>query len=118
MAESLKLNIIINLTPVANDNNISKDELIVVILFLEYLGLIRLRCILYGNDCTAPLNDMEQGYVMKYSLYFSNRYDYRTIVSSAGLNSDKEIDAMCRRYIVPGIRIVDSVIYYVGDLNE
>lgn len=118
LAEDLKNNLIINITPIAEKNNITKDELIIVILYLEYVGLIRKRAIIYDNDCTAPLNDGEQNLIVKYSLYFSNKYDYRTIIQNVGINSDKEIDYLNRRYLLPGIRIDNSIVSYVGDLDE
>ena len=118
LAEDLKNNLIINITPIAEKNNISKDELIIAILYLEYLGLIRKRAIIYNNDCTAPLNENEQNLVVKYSLYFSNKYDYQTIIHNVGINSDKEIDYLYGRYLLPGIRIDNSTISYVGDLDE
>ncbi len=118
LAFDLKNNLIINLTPIAEKNNISKDELIIAILYLEYTGLIKKRSIIYENDVTAPINEAEQSALVKYSLYFSNKYDYHSIVQNVGLNADKEIDYLYRRYLLPGVKIDNSIISYVGDINE
>ena len=111
-------NLIVNLSAFNDKYNVSKEEAIVIILFLEYLELIKRRVISYERDTASPLTEYDNSLVVKYTLYFMNKYDYNTIVGRVGINSDKELAYINSKYLVPGVRIIDKVVYYVGDYHE
>lgn len=108
----------INLNEFANKCSITPQELIIIILYLEYAGLIKKRCILKEENCTVPINTKDEILIAKYGLYTSNKFDYNSIVSKVGLNSDKELEYLNERFLMPGVILVNQTLYYVGDLNE
>ncbi len=111
-------NYYINLITTSNDFNISSEELIVIILYLEYIGMIKKRGISFNNNSTFPLNENDESLIMKYSLYFSNKMEFNEIVRNAGLNSSKEIEYLYSKFLLPGVIIDNNCTYYVGDLDE
>ena len=102
----------------ASTYSISINELIVIVLFFEYLGIIKMRKILTENNCCVPLKSNDESLLLKYSLVLSNKFDYDTITKRIGLNSDKELLYMSNNYLMPGIILKDKILYYVGDVNE
>lgn len=114
----IKNNYSISLSQISAKYNISINELIIVILYLEYKDLIIKRSISKNLDCTSPLTEKEEALVLKYSLLLFNKYDYNSLIKNAGFGAEKELDYMMNKLIIPGIRIENSTIYYVGDSNE
>lgn len=98
--------------------NISNDELVIIILYLEYIGLIPTKAINLGLDNITSLNTKEDSLIIKYSIQFQNKYDYQTILRNAGVGADKEINYIMEKFLFPGVRLDNNNIYYVGDLNE
>ena len=96
----------------------SKDELIAIIEYLEYVGLMKTLSIHEGQDLISVLNTKEDGLIIKYSIQFSNKYDYNTIVRNVGLGSEKEIEMIIENHLIPGVKLENSNLYYVGDLDE
>lgn len=115
---SIQNNYYINLTTFSSGFGISPTELVVIILFFEYIGIINKRGISLNNDCTIPLNDNDESLIMKYSLYLSNKMDYNSIIRGAGFNSNKELEYLNSKLLLPGVIINNNEIYYVGDLDE
>ena len=116
--EEMKQLISAKLSELATKYNVSVEELIIAILFLEYKGLVRTRTINVNLDTITKLTDKEESLIIKYSLLFSNKYDYKTLVTNAGFGSEKEIDYMMEKYLVPGVKLDNQTIYYIGDENE
>ena len=98
--------------------SLSINEIIVAILFLEYFGLISKRKILISNSCCIPLSENDESLLIKYSLLFSNKCDYDSIIKRIGLNSDKELIYMSNNYLMPGVILNGTNISYVGDLDD
>lgn len=115
---SLNLTLNNDLNQLASTYSISINELIVIVLFFEYLGIIKMRKILTENNCCVPLKSNDESLLLKYSLVLSNKFDYDTITKRIGLNSDKELLYMSNNYLMPGIILKDKILYYVGDVNE
>lgn len=113
-----KANLTLSFTKLVELYNISKDEAILIILFLEYLGFINKRVILIDKDTTSLLTEYDNSLITKYALYLNNKFDYNTIIQRAGLNSDKELEYLNNKFLFPGVRIINSTIYYIGDLND
>ncbi len=118
IATTIQNNYYINLSSFSNEWNITVNELIIVILFLEYIGIIKKRGISYDSNSTFPLNDNDESLIVKYSLYFSNKMEFNEIIRNAGFNSTKELEYLYSKFLLPGIIIDNNSIYYVGDLNE
>ena len=118
MYEEFKNVIGLSISNTAKKYNISNDEFVVIFLYLEYIGLISTKAINISQDSISSLNIKEDSLIVKYSLQFSNNYDYNTIIRNAGLGSDKEINYIMEKFLFPGVKLDNSNIYYVGDLNE
>lgn len=114
----LHSNIEINMQQICNDFNISVDELIVIILYLEYNDLIGKRAIVKNQNCTCQLTEKDESLILKYSLLFFDKFDYETMLQKGGFGSEAEIKYMDNRYLIPGVIIKDSTIYYYGDNYE
>ena len=102
----------------ASKYNITSYELVAIEKYLEYIGLLSTKSVNMTLDTIKKLSETEETTVVKYSILFSNKYDYKTIVASGGFGAEKELTQINNYYLVPGVRIQDSTIYYVGDLNE
>ena len=102
----------------ASKYNITIDEFIVVILYLEYKDLIKKRIISKQLDSTSPLSEKDEDLILKYSLLFFNKYNYNTLIEKAGFGAEQELDYMMKKLIIPGVKIENSNIYYIGDSNE
>ena len=113
-----KDNLILSFSKLAELYNISKDEAILLVLYLEYIGFIKKMAILSDNDTTSLLTEYDNSLITKYALYFNNKFDYNTIIQRTGLNSDKELNYLNNKFLIPGVRIINSTIYYIGDLND
>ena len=111
-------NVVINLQDTANAYQISIDEIVILILFLEYKDAITKRCILKEKNCTTRLTDNEDGLCVKYSIWFYNKNDYNTILQKAGFAGQNEISELQSKNLIPGIIIKDNQIYYYGDSHE
>ena len=111
----LENNLSITLSEMANKYNISKDELIVIILFLEYKDLIKKRIISQNLDRTTPLTEKEESLILKYSLLFFNKFDYKTILEKAGFGAEQEIQYLMEKKLLPGVKIENNNLIYVGD---
>lgn len=108
----------INLNVLKEKYNLSIDEIIVIILFLEYLGLIPKRIISKEENMTYAISTHEENMLQKYSLFLASKFDYETITQRVGLNSDKELSYLDSKLLMPGIKLIDEKLYYVGDLDE
>ena len=111
----LVVNIVINLSEFANSYGISTDELIVLILFLEYIGMIKKRVIDKEKDCTLALSDREEGIIVNYSLILSSKATYEEIVGKMGFYAPNELEFLNSKMLIPGIKIENSKIDYFGD---
>ena len=114
----IKDNYSISLSQMASKYNITIDEFIVVILYLEYKDLIKKRIISKQLDSTSPLSEKDEDLILKYSLLFFNKYNYNTLIEKAGFGAEQELDYMMKKLIIPGVKIENSNIYYIGDSNE
>lgn len=93
-------------------------EFCVVILYLEYLDLINKKTINYESGIINSVSYNDANLVSKYNLYFINKYDFNTICSLAGNSSPTDLFYLNSKFLIPGVRLINSILYYVGDLNE
>ena len=116
--QELKMNVNNDINMISSTYGIEYNEVLAIILFLEYIGVIRKRKILIDNNCCVPLSETDESLVLKYSILLSNKMDYTSIIQRSGLNSDRELEYLNRYYLMPGAVLNDKVISYVGDLDE
>jgi hypothetical protein len=117
MFEELKNINSIPISTLTNKYNITKEELIIIIEYLEYFGLMRTLSIHNNQDLISILNTKEDALIIKYSIQFSNKYDYNTILRNVGLGADKEIEMIIENHLIPGVKLENSTLIYVGDLD-
>ena len=111
-------NISISLSQFAGSYSISVDELIVLILFLEYIGMIKKRIIDKEKDCTSLTTDKDEGIIVNYSLILSSKASYEEIVGKMGFYAPNELEYLNNKMLIPGIKIANSKIDYFGDQYE
>lgn len=116
--KEVKINKYNNLADLSSKYSIEIIEVVVIILYLEYIGVIEKRKIVLSSNTTTPFNSNDDALLVKYSLFFSNKYDYQTITKRIGVNSDKDLIYINDYFLFPGVIIKDNNIYYVGDLND
>ena len=107
----------IKISYIAKEANVSNEEVIVVVLYLEYLNYLSEKTI---NTTSGMIMDFSLGdkeIFDKYINYFRNRNDYNTIINNAGSKAKDDLIYINNNYLVEGIKIVDNRIYYVGDYN-
>ena len=107
-----------SISSITKSYNISKEELFAIIEYLEYVGLMKTLSIHNNIDTISNLNNKEDSLILKYSIQFSNKYDYNTILRNVGLGADKEIEMIIENHLIPGVKFENNTLYYIGDLDE
>ncbi|MBQ6497308.1 MAG: hypothetical protein IJI58_01170 [Bacilli bacterium] len=95
--------------------NVSNLELVIMVLYIEYLGLINKRMISIEMDSIKKTSFVEQNMVQKYNTYFKEKKDYDSIIEAMGNKAANDLATMNDTFLMPGIRLINSKLYYVGD---
>ena len=53
--------------------------------------------------------------MQKYNTYFQNKTPLSDIVNAMGKNAITDLNTMNSNFLMPGVRYVNSNLYYVGD---
>ena len=56
--------------------------------------------------------------IQKYTVHFQNKSDFHSISTSVGGNVSNDLEYMNKHFLMPGVRFIDSKLYYVGDCHE
>lgn len=107
----------IKLSYIANQVNVSIDEVIIVVLYLEYLNYLSEKTICRDKDMITDFTPNDKALFDKYIVHFRNKSDLDTIKANCGPNAFEELFYINNYYIAEGVRIVDNKIYYAGDYN-
>ena len=94
---------------------VSTYEFVIILLYLEYLGLFTRKNISLVDDFVRPVSIMDQNMAQKYYSYFQSKSDYNTIFSSLGNDVLNDLSYLNQNFLIPGVRFLDSKMYYVGD---
>jgi len=97
---------------------VSAYEFIVVILYFEYFQLIGRKNVSFESNIIRPIDYMDQQLIMRYGTFFLDKQNYSQIVSVMGMNAVQELDFFEKHFLSPGVRIINSTIYYVGGIDE
>lgn len=111
----VKDNFSISLKELSEKYNLSINEVIITILFLEYYSLVSKRKISIEKEMTFKVSEDDRALLLKFSLLISNKFDYRTVIEKAGFNSDKELKYLYDNYLLPGVILKDDTLVYLGD---
>ena len=95
--------------------NITNLEYVVIVLYLEYLTLINKRIISIDLDLIKHTTFVEQNMMQKYVTYFQNKTSFDDITSVMGKNASNDLTLMDKQFLMPGVRFINSKLYYVGD---
>lgn len=95
--------------------NLNNLEFVVIVLYLEYLNLMSKKIISLENDSMKKTTFVEQNMIQKYSSYFQGKRDLEFIINNAGTNTTNDLNTMNKYFLMPGVRLIDSKLYYVGD---
>lgn len=98
--------------------NISPYEFCVIISYFVYIGVMNRRTINYQGGFISSPSFNDSMLVNKYRSYFEQHDDFVKICTSVGMGSANELACIDSLMLFPGVRIVDSSIYYIGDINE
>ena len=96
--------------------NISNTEYVMITLYLEYLKLINKKVINLKNDTIKVPSLKEQEIVRKYSIYLLEKKSIETITEAFGNTAQNDLLFLNNSLLMPGVRLIDSVLYYYGDL--
>jgi len=108
----------INLLDIANKYNTSNYEIAVVISYFEMLGLMKKRSILLTTNTMVENNPLDQNMLSKYLSYFQAKKSFEEIKSVYGEDVYTELSTINEKFMYPGLRFIDKVIYYYqGDSN-
>ena len=102
----------------ANTFAVTPYELIVIILFLEYIEAISVKVISYQTNTISNPNYIDQKLIDKYSFYLKNKKNINEINNELGANTYNDIYYLNSNYLIPGARFIDNQLYYVGDIHE
>lgn len=107
----------VKISDYSNKYKISSYELVVIILYLEYFNLISKRNIIFENDLIINTTYIDQNLINKYYSLFYNKSDLKKISSTMGDSALNDINYLNSRFLVPGVRLINSTLYYVGDIK-
>ena len=99
----------------ASTYNLTNQEFVAVILYLEYLNLINKKIVSFETDSLRRTTFIEQNMIQKYTTYFKDKRDIDFIVTNMGKNALNDLTNMNKQFLMPGVRLIDSKLYYVGD---
>ena len=99
----------------ANKYNITNIELVVIVLYLEYLELLGSKNISIQNNFITKASINEENMIFKYKDSFKNKIDINTMITSFGNNVVDDLVYLDKFFLIPGVRFINSIIYYVGD---
>ena len=107
----------IKISYIANQFGLSNAEVVVIVLYLEYLNYLKEKNINMNNDTITNFSPQDKMLFDKYIPFFRNKSDYNTIVNSTNNSSKDELNYINNFFLVEGVRIINNTIYYVGDSN-
>ena len=105
----------ITISEEAKKYNLNNIEYVVIVIYLEYLGLIIKKNISLDFDIIKRLTILEQNMIQKYWPYFVNKASLEEITRNLGQNAINDIVIMNNNFLIPGVRLIDSKLFYVGD---
>ena len=102
----------------ADKYHISSLEFTVVILFLEYYGLINSKEVFMESDCIKNCNNSKNNYLKKYNSFFSKKATLAEIESKVGQTALEDLMKIDNYYLYPGVRFIGNELIYLGDSYE
>lgn len=99
----------------AKSYNLSNLEFVVIILYLEYLNLMNKKIISLEMDSMKKTTFVEQNMIQKYTTYFKDKRDFDFIITNMGKNTLNDLTNINNNLLMPGVRLIDSKLYYVED---
>ena len=94
---------------------LSNIEYVVVVLYLEYLKLMNKKMVSLEMDLIKNTSFQEQNMVQKYNTYFNEKKSYEEIITKMGQTAENDLIMMNKNFLMPGVRLINSKLYYVGD---
>ena len=108
----------VNLLDIANKYNTNNYEIAVVVSYFEMLGLLKRRSILLHTNTMIENTPLDQNLLSKYLSYFQSKKTFDEIKSALGEDVYTELNTINEKFMYPGLRFIDKVIYYYeGDSN-
>jgi len=108
----------INLSEYTNKLGINQYEFIVCILFFEYLNIVPRRTISIESNTIMNPNLIDSNLINKYTALFNNKMQLDDILKSAGGNAYNDVVHLNQLFLIPGVRLINNQLFYMGDLNE
>lgn len=99
----------------AANYGINSLEFVVIILYLEYVGLIHNKKFSLTDNYMKNMDYNDQCLVKKYDELIKEQKTYEMITSSMSGPVNDDLNNIESYFLIPGVRVVDSNIYYVGD---
>ena len=80
---------------------------------------MELKEVYFDGNVMIPVRQNNLSLILKYQPFFVKKTVYNDIVENIGQSAIREMDSLNQLYLIPGVRIINSQIYYyVGDINE
>lgn len=98
--------------------HLSLHEFIITILYFEYCYLIGGKNISIEENSIHSMNYSDQGLILRYGPLFSDKNNYTQIIEKMGNQAVSDLNYFNEHFLIPGVRILNSTVYYVGDINE
>ena len=98
--------------------SLSIYEFVVAVLYLEYYQLTSRRNISIQEDLMKMIDFHDQELIMKYGSFFLEKCSYQEILERIGNSANQDLEFCNEHFLIPGVRMIDSTIYYVGEVYE
>lgn len=107
----------IKISYIANEAHVLNVEVIVTVLYLEYLNYLSEKTIRTDIDMITDFSMNDKTIFDKYVNFFRNKADLNTIINTYGNKTYEELSYINKYFLAEGVRIDKDKIYYAGDYN-
>ena len=92
--------------------NLSLYEIVVLMLYFEYYNIIPRYNINVKEELVTTADSNDRQLMFRYESLFLEKKNYNEIVEKYGVMAPKDLAYIDERCLVPGVRIINQVIYY------
>ena len=107
----------IRISYIASQTYTTPPEVIVTLLYLEYLNYLSEKAIHAEQDLIMDFNLNDKALFDKYIGLLREKKDYQTIEQMCGQKTYEDLFYIDKYFLIEGIRFYNKRLYYAGDYN-
>ena len=109
---------ILSIAELSEKYHLSIYEFIVIIVYFEYCSLMGGKSVSVEDNKIQSMNTKDQELILRYGYFLSNKDSYDQVLAKTGNIAANDLKYFDVHFLFPGVRVLNSTIYYVGDIDE